>query len=70
MSTATKFQVGDTLRSLTDEQHLEKGCLYTVIEVNAQVYPFGTFVTYMVRDAALDREWPVRNAHLLMERAT
>lgn len=68
MSAATAFQVGDTLRSLTDQQGLEKGCTYTVTEVHARHLLGSTFVTYMVRDDVLDREWPVRNAHLLMER--
>jgi hypothetical protein len=65
---ATAFQVGDTLRSLTDQQNLEKGCLYQVTDVSVRYLLGSAFVTYMVRDVVLDREWGVRNAHLLMER--
>ena len=64
--TDTAFTVGEQVRSLTDAQGLIAGEVYTVHSVDEQPTVFGIFTTYHLRTGGV--VFPVRNAHLLLER--
>lgn len=59
------FRKGQTVRSRTDAQQLDKGRVYTVTSVDVHETPFGTFVHYL-----LDGRYAVSNGHLVLEAGT
>jgi hypothetical protein len=61
----TRFEVGERVRSLVDEQGLLAGVVYTVSKVETRSTFAGQFATYWLR---LDGDRPLRvmNGHLLL----
>jgi len=60
------FQEGDRVRSLIDAQHLQRGEIYTVVQINTNFTPVGEIVQYDVEDHAGD-VIAVANGHVVLE---
>jgi len=68
---ATRFQVGERVRSLVTAQGLEAGAVYTVRKVEAHPSPFGgTFAVYWLQRDGARTLRIVNNGHLVLEAVT
>lgn len=67
---ATKFKVGDVVRSKVDAQCMKVGGLYRVVDVDFVARGiFGEFVTYVVTPVGSNQRIDVGNGHLVLEAA-
>ncbi len=63
---ATAFETGQRVRAKVSAQGMHEDETYTVVDVERNDTPFGTFVTYMLTDEVGNR-LAVTNGHLLLE---
>jgi hypothetical protein len=63
----TTFARADIVHSTVTAQGLTAGHDYLVLDAIEQPTPFGTFVTYIVRELGGDRNITVGNGHLLLD---